>query len=131
MIVSGEAVAKFVSDDLAFGLCPPYSALGIEREGKIIAGVLFNCFEGADTHVTIAGKGWTRAFLQAVGTYVFDQLGCERMTAITEQESIAGFAERLGGKREGLLRNHFGRGRDGILCGILREEWRFGSVAAF
>jgi RimJ/RimL family protein N-acetyltransferase len=125
MIVGDERVAQFVSDRLGFGLCPPYTCMGIERDGEIVGGVLFNCFEGHDLHVSVAGCGWTRAFLKAVGEYVFDQLGCERMTAITADEVTATFAERLGGQYEGTLRSHFGAGRDGIICGILASEYKF------
>lgn len=125
MIVSGEPVARFVSRRLGFGLCPPYTAAGIEKDGAIICGVLFNQFEGADVHFTAAGTGWTRAFLREVGRYVFDQLGCERATATTEQRSVVELAQRLGGKIEGRMRNHFGPGRDGIIVGILRHEYRY------
>lgn len=125
MIVTGEPVARFVSESLGFGLCPPYTAMGIERGGEIAGGVLFNHFEGADVHVSLAGEGWTPAFLRAVGTYVFDQLGCERMTAVTACEAVAGLAQRLGGQVEGRLRSHFGPGKDAIVAGILRDEWKY------
>lgn len=123
-------MARFVSEDLGFGLCPPYAAIGIERDGKIVAGVLLNHFEGADVHVTAAGKGWTRAFFRALGDYVFNQLGCERMTAVTEQQSVARYAERLGCRREGVMRSHFGHERDGIVLGVLRAEWPFVIIPA-
>ena len=104
--------------------------MGVERGGEIVAGVLFNHFEGADVHITVAGRGWSRGFLRAVGEYVFDQLDCERMTAITEQHDVADLAMRLGAEVEGCLRNHFGYGRDGIVLGILREDWKYGSQGA-
>lgn len=125
MICSGEPVARFVSQWLGFGLCPPYTAMGLLRGDEIVAGVLFNQFEGADVHVTAAGTGWTRGFLQACGRYVFETLDCERVTVTTEHEGVAMLAERLGGVREGLMRNHFGRGRHGIIVGILRDEYRY------
>ncbi|RYG88119.1 MAG: N-acetyltransferase [Alphaproteobacteria bacterium] len=99
--------------------------MGIEKDGEIVAGVVFNHFEGADVHVSVAGNGWTRRFFREVGRYVFDTLKCERMTAITEDEITATFAERLGGQHEGMLRNHYGPGRHGLIAGILREEWRY------
>lgn len=118
-------MAAFVSGRLGFGLCPPFTAMGLERDGEIVAGVLFNHFEGADIHVGIVGTGWTREFIRAVGQYVFGQLGCERMTAITADPEVARYAVRLGGKVEGCLRSHFGPGKDAIVAGILRSEWRF------
>lgn len=125
MIVTDERVARFVSDVVGKGFIPPYTCMGIERGGKITAGVIFNVFEGEDVHVSIAGTGWTRAFCREVGRYVFGSLNCERMTAITEQPEVVRIAERLGGEVEGLLRNHFGRGRDAFIVGILKEEYRF------
>lgn len=123
MIVADERVALFVSERLKFGLCPPYTQMGIERDGEVIAGVVFNCFEGADVHVTIAGTGWTRGFIREVGNYVFGSLGCLRMTATTEQPEVAKLAVKLGGAIEGMMRNHFGPDRNAIIVGILREDW--------
>lgn len=125
MIVSDERVARFVADGLGFGLVPPYTVMGIERHGVIVAGVLFNCFEGADVHFTAYGKGWTPSFMRAVGQYVFGILGCERMTATTESHFVVRLACKLGGVVEGRLRNHFGGGRDGIIVGVLKDEYRY------
>ncbi len=125
MIVDGERVARFVSQDLGFALCPPYYALGMERDGQITGGAILNHFEGVDVHVTMAGKRWSLEFTRALGRYIFDTLGCERMTGITERDHIVRLVKRLGGQVEGCLRNHFGRGRDGIVVGILRDEWRY------
>lgn len=99
--------------------------MGIERDGEVIAGAVFNCFTGPDIEVTVAGHGWTRGFFKAVGQYVFEQLGCVRLQITTEQEAIARVSERMGGKREGVLRDKFGRGRDGIILGVLDREYRF------
>jgi hypothetical protein len=125
MIVSDERVARFVSAQCGFTLCPPYVTLGTERGGRIVNGVIFSCFEGAGVHVTAAGKGWTKGFLWAVGVYVFDQLGCLRLTITTEQESVVKLACKAGGQVEGQLRDQFGRGRDGHIVGILKDEWRY------
>lgn len=130
MIVAGDEVARFVSARLDFALCPPFTSMGLSRDGKLVAGVLFNHFENTDVHATVAGSGWTRAFLQAVGFYVFEQLECERMTFVTEQPIVEALALRLGGQVEGRMRNHFGHGRDGTLIGILRAEWKYRKVPA-
>lgn len=125
MIVTGEAVAQFVSEKCGFAVCPPYTSIGIEVDGEVIAGAIIHVFEGPSCHVTAAGHGWTLGFMRALGDYVYNQLGCERMTFTTEQEQAARYIERLGGKREGLLRSQFGKGRDGIVIGVLREEYRY------
>lgn len=127
MIVTDTRVARFVSDAVGASFCPPYTCMGLERDGAIVAGAIFNQYEGFDVHVSIAGAGWTRAFIKAVGVYAFGQLGCLRMTATTEQQAVIDYAQRLGGQVEGRLRNHFGQGRDGVIIGILREEWKWGN----
>lgn len=127
MIVVDERVARFVSARIGKGFSPPYTAMGIERDGEIVAGAIFNGFEHPDLHVSIAGSGWTRQFIREVGRFVYDFLGYERMTVTTEQPKVAEYARRLGGEVEGRLRNHFGKGRDGIIVGILKEDWRFGT----
>lgn len=130
MIRTDEAVSRFLSEKLGTVFVPPYTVMGLERNGEIVAGVLFNCFEHPDVHFTAAGSGWTRGFLREVGRYVFGQLGCLRMTATTEQTHVASLAEKLGGQREGVLRDHFGEGRDGVIIGILRREWKWANLPA-
>ena len=129
MIVTDERVALFVSERVGAAFVPPFTCMGLERNGEIVAGVIFNVFEGCDVHVSIAGRGWTPHFCREVGKYVFDTLKCERMTAVTEKPEIVRIAEWLGGEVEGLLRNHFGKGRDGFIVGILKEDYRFGQHA--
>jgi len=125
MIVTDNRVVAFVAEKCGVDFIPPWTAMGIERDGEIIGGVVFNVFEGADVHASVAGRGWTAGFLAEVGHYVFDSLKCERITALTEQPSIVRLAERMGGQLEGLMRNHFGKGRDAFLVGILKEDWKF------
>ena len=125
MIATDERVARFVGERIDAIIYPPFTCMGIERNGEIIGGAVFNCFTGHDVEVTVAGRGWSRGFFKAVGEYVFNQLGCVRIQITTEQENIASVSERMGGKREGVLRDKFGRGRDGIVIGILESEYRF------
>lgn len=125
MIVTDDRVAAFVGERVGSVIVPPFTTIGIEHEGEIIAGVVFNHFEGFDVHATVAGRGFTKGFLADVGAYVFDQLKAIRITVITEQPKVVRIAERLGGQVEGLLRDHFGPARDGFLIGILKQDYRF------
>ena len=123
MIVADERVARFVGERLGTAFVPPFTCMGIERDGEIVGGVIFNVFEANDCHVSVAGRGFTRGFLAEVGHYVFTTLGKGRVTVITEQVKVVSLAERLGGKVEGLMRNHFGKGRDAFVVGILKEDY--------
>lgn len=118
-------MARFVGEKLNFGVFPPWTAMGVEKDGEIIGGVVFNCFEGNDLQISVAGRGFGKNFLQSVGDYVYNQLGYGRMTIKTEQESVVKLAERLGGKIEGMLRAHFRNGNSAWIVGILKEEYRF------
>lgn len=125
MIVVGERVARFVGERCGTVIYPPFTAMGIERDGQVTAGAVFNCYTGNDISVTVAGGPFTRGFIAAVGNYVFEQIGCLRMSITTEQPKVIAIAHRLGAKTEGVKRNHFGQGRDGTILGILREDWNY------
>lgn len=125
IVVRGEHVARFVGEKVGRSIYPPYEAVGLEKDGEVVAGVIFNSFTGSDVHATIAGQGWTRGFLADIGDYLFNKLKVARVTAITEQPNVVRLAERLGGKVEGRLRDQFGPGRDGYVVGILKSEWKF------
>lgn len=127
MIVANDPrVIEYVGERNGTRFYPPYTSFGIEHEGEIIAGVVFNCFTGPDIAVTIAGErgAFTRAFIERVGKYVFDELGCLRISITTEQPKIIDFAIRLGAQTEGRKRNLFGKDRDGTVLGLLRENWK-------
>lgn len=124
-IVTDERVARFVGERCGIILYPPFTCMGVEKEGMVVAGVVFNCFTGFNVEVTIAGHGWTRQFMRDVGRYVFDQLGCIRMTATTEQREVVSIARRLGGKVEGSLRDFYGPGSHATVIGILKKDWIF------
>ena len=121
--VRGQGVADFVYNIFGRKPTPPYVAIGTEIDGVIVNGVIINVWTGFDAHVTIGGKKWTKGLLAVIHHYAYQSLGCIRLTVITEQSSIVRYAERLGGEVEGLLRNQFGPGRDGVLVGILKEDW--------
>lgn len=125
MIVTDVRVAAFVSECLDTHFIPPFTCIGIEKDGAIVAGVIFHVFEGANVHLTVAGRGWNRSLFRAVGSYAFGTLGCERFTLTTEKPEVARLGERLGGKVEGIMRNQFGKGRDAFLIGVLKDEYRF------
>ena len=124
-IVWDSRVADFVGGEIGVVFSPPLTCLGLESDGNIIGGFVLNSFEGKDIHVSAAGKSATRGILVELGHYVYTVLGCERMTILTESPKVVRLSERLGGVIEGLLRNHFGSGRDAFLVGILKADFRF------
>lgn len=133
MIVTGARVAEYVGGKIDRVIYPPFTAMGLERDGHIVCGAVFNCFTGFDCHLTIAAEkgAITRGFLKEMGRYVGEQMACGRITFVTEQPYVIDLAKRLGAQTEGRIRNHFGPGRDATLLGILKEEWIFNGKRSF
>lgn len=116
-----------MSDQLGLVLVPPYTTIGLEKQGKLVGGCLFNNFNGYDIELTIVGPGClSTGLFRAVSSYVFSQLGCSRMTMTAQRKNAVHIriAERLGFKVEGVTRGHFGAD-DGVILGMLRSECRF------
>ncbi len=125
MIVSGSEVAAYVASRLETNFYPPFTALGVERDGQIVAGIVFNCWTGPDVQLTIAAETGriTRRFLRRVGLYITNELGCIRATIETEQQHVVEMAIRMGGQIEGTKRDLYGEGRDGTVIGVLKKDW--------
>jgi hypothetical protein len=121
-----DRVAAFVGVRVGAAIVPPYTAIGLQRAGRIVAGCVFNVYTGPDVQVTVAAEpgAITRAFVRACGQYVFGQLACERATIETQSAAVAGLATRLGGLPEGLKRNAFGPGLHAYIVGVLRDDWK-------
>ena len=106
-------------------------ALGVEEDGKVLAGVVFNLYNGPSICMHVAAvpdKRWmTREFLWRVFAYPFIQLDCRRVTGLVRVDNYEAqrFDEHIGFRREGLLRQAAADGTDMILYGMLKEECRW------
>jgi RimJ/RimL family protein N-acetyltransferase len=105
--------------------------IGLEEDGELIAGVVFNMYTkaGICMHVAAApGKRWmTKDYLWRVFAYPFLQLNCNRVTGLVREDNIVAqkFDEHIGFKREGLIRKGATDGSNIILYGMLKEECRW------
>lgn len=127
-----ERIMRFVADrtgEESYG--QDYTALGLERDGELVAGVLFTNYTRAAILMHVASDGsrhWmTPAFLSASFRYPFVQLGCRRVTGLVrlDNERAQHFDEHLGFRREGVLREGATDGCDLVLYGMLKSECRF------
>jgi len=107
-----------------------YNALGLIRGGRLVAGVIYNCFGGMNANMHIGaeeGSRWmTRAFLHAAFDYPFNQLNLRRLTACihSKNKKAIAFDEHLGFEYEGMQRHYYEDG-DMLIYGMLREKCRF------
>lgn len=126
MIVTDKRVVEFVEKKIGRRIFPPYTSMGWERNGEVVAGCVFNCWEpGEDIELTVAAErgAITRGYLRAMGRYVRDQLGCYRASMTTTQAEVIDICERLGGEVEG--RREIAPGKYKYLLGITKDNWKF------
>lgn len=84
------------------------TAIGRMKDGRLVGGILYEDFNGANIICHIAGEGhyWLdRTFLWMIFDYPFRQLGVRRMTAPVASSNAAciNFVQRLGFEREAIL----------------------------
>jgi RimJ/RimL family protein N-acetyltransferase len=79
-----ERVGDFVSSMVGGANWGAHTAIGLERDGELIAGVVYDTYTGPSIAMHVAaipGRRWmVREFLCAVFRYPFLQLGCDRIT---------------------------------------------------
>jgi RimJ/RimL family protein N-acetyltransferase len=130
MLVGHDAaVAQWVGERIGIRDFGAYTALGILSGDQLIAGVVFNNWRPPGIEVTMASTSprWcTRSTLAAIFWYVFEQIGCKRLTALTEAKNqpVRAFLCHLGFQQEGLLRYGFPTD-DAVIYGMLKEECRW------
>jgi len=109
---------------------PDAYTIGLERDGKLVAVVVFDGFSECDCNIHIASDG-TRAWMNKelllrTFAYPFVQLGYRRITGLVPAKNAQALAfnEHLGFEREGLCR--YGLPDDDlVIMGLLRERCRF------
>lgn len=105
--------------------------IGLEEDGILIAGVVYNLYNGPSICMHVAaepGKRWlNKDFLYRAFAYPFLQLNCSRVTGLVRVDNIEArrFDEHLGFIQEGVIRRGASNGLDMILYGMLKEECRW------
>lgn len=103
-------------------------AIGLEKDGKIIAAFAFSDWTGPDIELSVASEGSiTRELLKRVAQYVFVQLNCRRATcniSVNNHKSIR-FVQRNGWVLEGRRRQWCNDGSDAWMFGLLKSECKW------
>jgi Acetyltransferases, including N-acetylases of ribosomal proteins len=125
-------VGKYICSKIGMELVEgTYQALMVlNSKNDFVAGVVVANFRSAGCEISCASEtsaAWRPQVMRAVFSYIFDQLGCVRVTAITTKSNKRAreFLERLGFVLEGNLRRGYDGRRDALLYGLLRDECRF------
>lgn len=129
-----KTVAEWVSN-LTKGkpFSDPFTAFGVEKNGKIIGGFVFTDYTQDSIEMSAAGYGVvSRGCMAAVVSYVFDQLGCSRLQAHTRasNRTVRRILPNLGFRYEGTVRRFYGT-ENGLIYSLtiddlpaFRAKWR-------
>lgn len=127
-----QRVIAFVSKKLEeYNFQETASGIGVESDGELIAGVVFDGYTEAGMNIHVAaleGRHWlSREFLYSVFAYPFIQLKCNRVTGLVRADNFKAqkLDEHLGFVKEGLIRRGCSDGTNMILYGMLKEECRW------
>lgn len=104
--INNPAVVRFVARHAGADDFTANAALGMHKDGQIIAGVVFDNYTGRNIFMHVAGIGrhWlTREFLWMGFDYPFNQLGLERVSGLVTETNTAAmtFDKHLGLARRG------------------------------
>lgn len=125
-----ERVGVFVAERIA-RRSPWFKAqaIGVEQNGQLVGGVVFENFTGRSIEIHVAGTGkrWmTRRFIWAVFYYAFKQLGAEFLYGYVDSSNLDAqrLDEHLGFKRVAVLEGAANHG-DLIVYQMKAEDCRF------
>jgi RimJ/RimL family protein N-acetyltransferase len=131
-IVSDPAlVFAFCSERMPVSLVAGMKGLGLERDGELVAGVLYEGFNHHNIWMHVAaepGKKWlNKEFLRYCFHYPFVELGCKRVSGYVEASNADArkFDEHLGFRQEAVLQDAASDGGDVILYVMRREDCRY------
>ena len=99
------------------------------RRGRLLGGIVYYGYRGFDIQIAVAfdGKDWALpGTLRALCAYPFDELGCERITAVTSKKNKTARAiAKAGFRSEGIVRRGLDGVRDGFIYGLLKHECKW------
>lgn len=105
------------------------TAIGLERDGELIAGVLYDDYNGRSIrmHVAAVGKYWlNREYLRVCFDYPFNQLKVNKVIGLVDSENADAlkFDRHLGFTDECVVKDA-GKVGDVIVLSMTKEECRW------
>jgi len=123
-------IADFVIGKIGHGRkTDNFTAIGLESDGNVVAGVVYSDYNGNNVLAGIAGEGkhWlTREFRWYMFYYPFIQMGVERITVRVETNNLQSqrFVEKLGFELEFSMKRA-GRFGDLLIYRMFREDCKY------
>ena len=125
MIVTGEAVAKWVAEKCGAEYTHACRAIGWLSNGKLETAMMYDSYTGASIamHARVeSAEKVQREWLFSIFDYPFNQLGVKRVTALVPEDNKRSLSscKHLGWKYETVLKDYFPN-CDGIVL-VMRKE---------
>ena len=131
IVSNAVRVFHYVNSKMPFHLSEGLKGLGLEKDGELVAGVLYEGYNGHNVWMHVAaeddGHWLNRAFLRACFEYPFVQLGLKRVSGLVAASNVQArrFDEHLGFQVEGVLKGAAHDGSDAIAYVMWRDQCRF------
>lgn len=128
MLIYGHkrVLAQWAGERLGISDWGPCETIGVLRRGEIAAVAVFNQYRPPNIEISfvVTDPRWaTPDAVKAIIGYPFNQLGCKRLTSVTEatNQRARAFLCRLGFRQEGIHPDAL-PGGDAVTYGLLRKD---------
>ena len=131
LVFDTERIFEFVQSRAQLSKVEGMTAIGLEKDGELVAGAVYEGFNGHNMWVHLAGlpgRDWlNREFLQAGFRYPFLQCGVSRLSGYVNASNTEArrFDEHVGFREETRLRGAAPDGGDVIIYVMRKEDCRF------
>lgn len=131
LISNPARVYDFVSQYMSMAMVAGMKGVGLEKDGELIAGALYEGFNGQNVWAHLAGKPgkrWmNREFLWYGFHYPFNEMGVKRISGYVNASNTEArrLNEHFGYQEEARLKGAAPDGGDVILYVMWRENCRF------
>lgn len=131
LVYSTGRVFAFVNDQTPLQVCAGMTGIGLEKDGELIAGVVYEGFNGVNMWVHIGalpGRRWaTRPAFAAWFAYPFVQCRVKRLSGYINASNTKSrrLSEHAGFKKEAILNGAARDGGDVIIYAMRREDCKY------
>ena len=124
-IVQGEPVGAWVAEQTTGSYNSNSAAIGLEREGQMVAGVIYESFMDTTItcHIAIAGRV-NKKFLRAIFDYPFRVCNVDKIIApvIADNDKSINLVQNMGFTEEARIKRSNG---DMIFFTLLKDKCKF------
>jgi len=108
-----------------------YYAMGAEKQGELVSGIVFENFNGHNANVHIAVSKPTKSFLKMLDhafVYAFETCGLRRLTGLVEADNVKALQLDLhiGFKIEAVMKEAGSAGQDLLILVLWPENYHRG-----